>query len=161
MKDVMTTFLKYDITIDKFMGDGVLAFSNAPSEQKNYVDRVLQAALEVLKKLEENNKIYADYWKEPMKVHMGMAQGTVRVGFFGDEQIHRSYTAIGQVVNLASRLCSVSGENELLVSKSVVEHVNNDQMVFEEFHHPYFEIPVHLSQILPRQWRTEYAVDSL
>ena len=47
MEDSMKVLLKYDITIDKFLGDGVLAFSNDPVARPDYVERVVEAALEV------------------------------------------------------------------------------------------------------------------
>ncbi|MBI1862456.1 MAG: adenylate/guanylate cyclase domain-containing protein, partial [Deltaproteobacteria bacterium] len=63
MDDTIRTLLKYDITIDKFLGDGVLAFSNNPIAHPDYIERVLRAALEIRVNITEHKDEYLDYWK--------------------------------------------------------------------------------------------------
>lgn len=123
--DTMGVLLKYDITIDKFLGDGILAFSNDPLEQENYILRVINATCEIFKRLEQNNSFYQEHWGDDLKIKVGIAQGKASVGFYGDEKTIKSYTAIGKVVNLASRLCSAAGENEVLISEDVKNSVSD------------------------------------
>lgn len=119
MSDAMSVLLKYDITIDKFLGDGVLAFSNAPIEQKDYIKRVVDAAIEIKAKIIENREQYIECWKNEMEIKIGVAAGYANVGFYGSADHFRSYTAIGSVINLASRLCSIANPNSILVSHDV------------------------------------------
>jgi class 3 adenylate cyclase len=116
--DVMRTLLMYDITIDKFLGDGVLAFSNDPVMQKDYVERVIDAALEIRELILSKRSQYSENWGQPLDIRIGIAVGKANVGFYGREEYVRSYTAIGEVVNLASRICLHAQPNQVLISEA-------------------------------------------
>ena len=120
MEDVMGTFLKYDITIDKFLGDGVLGFSNDPVAQKDYIERVLRASVEIVTRIKNRQEEYNSYWLAEFEVSAGIAAGFASVGFYGSELHVKNYTAIGRAVNLASRLGSLAGANEVLVSQDII-----------------------------------------
>lgn len=126
MNDTMSVLLKYNITIDKFLGDGVLAFSNAPIEQNDYVKRVIDAAIEIKAKIVEGRAAYIECWKNEMEIRIGIDVGYANVGFYGSVDHFRSYTAIGSVINLASRLCSIASPNSILISNEVFKHIEND-----------------------------------
>ena len=53
----LTTFLKYDLTIDKFHGDGLLAFSNMPMPREDYIERTCMAALEAVSAIKNDKEI--------------------------------------------------------------------------------------------------------
>jgi adenylate cyclase len=126
MDDVAKTFLRFDLTIDKFLGDGVLAFSNDPVEYEDYVERAVQAAIELKARIENRHTVYESYWLNDFQIRVGLAKGVANVGFYGSENIYHSYTAIGPVVNLASRLCSVAEPNQIVTSFSVIESLEID-----------------------------------
>jgi adenylate cyclase len=126
MEDTMSVLLKYDITIDKFLGDGVLAFSNAPLEQQDYVRRVVDAAIEIKAKIMENRNEYIDCWKNELEVKIGIDVGFANVGFYGSKEHFKSYTAIGSVINLSSRLCSIATPNQILISNEVYKCLKNE-----------------------------------
>ena len=115
----MKVLLKYDITIDKFLGDGVLAFSNDPVKRPDYQERVVQAALEIRSRVEADEDRLALYWPGRFQLRFGIASGEASVGFYGSPEYTQTYTAIGAVVNLASRLCAMAQPNQILVSKEV------------------------------------------
>lgn len=119
MDDTMSILLKYDITIDKFLGDGVLAFSNAPIQQNDYVRRVVESAIEIKSRILERRTEYIEFWKNELEIRIGIDTGYANVGFYGSKDNFRSYTAIGSVVNLASRLCAIAEPCTILVSKDV------------------------------------------
>ena len=123
MEDTIKTLLKYDITIDKFLGDGVLAFSNDPIKHVDYVERVVMAALEIRTRIRNNQSQYMDHWLNELKIRIGVALGFANVGFYGSDQYYKSYTAIGPVINMASRLCGEAQPSQILLSQDVVNEI--------------------------------------
>lgn len=121
MEDTIRTLLKYDITIDKFMGDGILAFSNDPAKHDDYVDRAVSACLEIRDKIQKNSEAYENYWMNRLQIRVGIAVGFANVGFYGNDRYYQSYTAIGPVVNLASRLCAAGDADKIHLSHDAVE----------------------------------------
>ncbi len=113
--DAMKTLLKYDITIDKFLGDGILAFSNDPIPYDDYVERVLDAALEIRSRIHARKDEYLEYWLNEFQVRIGISIGYANVGFYGGDEYFKSYTAIGRVINLASRICGAAQPNQILI----------------------------------------------
>lgn len=126
LDDSIKILLKYDITIDKFLGDGVLGFCNAPLKRKDYTSRVLHAALEIREKINQDASFYEKYWQHALEVRVGIAKGFANVGFYGSQKYYKSYTAIGPVVNLASRLCSSANPMQIIVDNDVFEVVQHD-----------------------------------
>lgn len=126
MNDTMSVLLKYDITIDKFLGDGVLAFSNAPIAHRDYVKRVVDAAIEIKAKIIENRNKYIEHWRNELEIRIGIDVGYANVGFYGSKDHFHSYTAIGSVINLASRLCGISNPNSIFISNEVYKIIKNE-----------------------------------
>ncbi len=119
MEDTMPVLLKYDITIDKFLGDGILAFSNDPMKHSDYIERVLLAATEIISNITGRQDEYYGLWLNDFQLRIGIACGYASVGFYGNDNTMKSYTAIGRVMNLASRLCSAAQPNQILTSYEV------------------------------------------
>lgn len=124
MEDTMKVLLKYDITIDKFLGDGVLAFSNAPLERPDYIERVLNAAIEIRERITINRDQYIQYWLNELEIRIGISVGYGNVGFYGSDEYFKSYTAIGRVVNMASRLCSSAEPNQILIDNDTCKSLD-------------------------------------
>ena len=118
MHDVMSILLKYDITIDKFLGDGVLAFSNHPVPSDDFVQRVVNAGLEIRSRIMERREEYLEYWKNELRITIGIDVGYANVGFYGGGMVPQTYTAIGEVVNFAKRLSDSAEPNQMLISHS-------------------------------------------
>jgi adenylate cyclase len=119
MEDTMPVLLKFDITIDKFLGDGILAFSNDPMKHSDYIERVLMAATEIISRINERQDEYYGLWLNDFQLRIGISSGFASVGFYGNDNTTKSYTAIGRVMNLASRLCSAAEPNQILTSFEV------------------------------------------
>jgi adenylate cyclase len=96
-----------DGTIDKFMGDAILAFWNAPVDQPDHAGRALQAVLAIRQVLDAENEVRERQGKPPIKVGAGLETGVCSVGNFGSD-IRFDYTAIGSTVNMAARLESAT-----------------------------------------------------
>ena len=100
-----TIILKNGGTIDKYMGDCIMAFWNAPIDCKNHRELAVKSAIEMKTKLDQMNKT-AEF-DPPLKIGIGLNTGDCLVGNMGSEQ-RFDYSVIGDAVNLASRLEGVS-----------------------------------------------------
>lgn len=90
-------------TIDKFIGDGIMAYWNAPNHVDNHADQAVMSALNQAEVLKELNKNLYQKFGVKLDIGIGIHTGVVTVGEIGS--INRSdYTIIGDNVNLASRI---------------------------------------------------------
>jgi class 3 adenylate cyclase len=94
---------KYGGTLDKFIGDGLMAFFGAPQSLDCPEKNALESAQDMLMRLNEVNKRLQLQGMEPLRIGIGLHCGEVIVGHVGSES-RNEYTAIGDVVNIASRL---------------------------------------------------------
>lgn len=94
---------KHGATIDKYIGDAIMAFWNAPTKQEAHAQRSVEAALEMDIAIKELEKQFISRgWPGP-KMGMGINTGQANVGNMGSKY-RMTYTAIGDAVNLASRI---------------------------------------------------------
>ena len=96
-------------TIDKYMGDCIMAFWGAPIKDENHARQGVLSAFEMLKAMELLNIEFIQRGWPPIKVGIGLNSGRVSVGNMGS-QIRLAYTVMGDAVNLASRLESITKE---------------------------------------------------
>jgi adenylate cyclase len=94
-------------TIDKYMGDCVMAFWGAPVETPDHAQLAVKAALEMSLALRRMNQSYRERGLPEIGIGIGLNTGSVCVGDMGSD-IRRAYTVIGDAVNLASRLEGLS-----------------------------------------------------
>lgn len=90
-------------TLDKYIGDALMAFWGAPLAYSNDPERALECALAIQRRLHEVNAWCRRHDFPPITMNIGLEAGEVTVGNLGSRQ-RRAYTAMGQAVNLASRL---------------------------------------------------------
>src|SRR6266511_495384 len=103
-------------TLDKFMGDAIMALWGAPIAHADDADRAMQCALDQIETLEKMNAKWAESGREPLAIGIGINFGEVFAGNIGSNR-RLEYTVIGDAVNTASRLCSSAGLNEILISE--------------------------------------------
>ncbi len=94
---------RYGGTVDKYIGDAVMAFWGAPVEDPQHADHAVAAALSMLEEVHRLNLAYEAHGLPLMRVGIGVNTGVVQVGDLGS-RLRRAYTVIGNAVNLASRL---------------------------------------------------------
>ncbi len=95
-------------TLDKYLGDGIMAFWGAPIEQDDHGPRAARAALEMFDRLDRLNERGVFGSCGPIDIRVGLATGVVSVGDFGNPPHRTAYTVIGDTVNLSARLESAN-----------------------------------------------------
>jgi class 3 adenylate cyclase len=138
-------------TIDKFIGDSVMAYFGAPVQQSDHAARAVSAAIDILGCIEERNRAVRegdDASIVPVEVGIGIHTGVVVVGNIGSDR-RMDFTAVGDAVNVAHRLEKLARPGEILVSEAVQRIVRAEQrLVFEgERHLSGREEPVHVYSV--------------
>jgi class 3 adenylate cyclase len=108
-------------TIDKFIGDSVMAYFGAPLHQPDHGLRAVAAAVDILKSLEERNRrlrASADPAALAVEIGIGIHTGVVIVGNVGSDR-RTDYTVVGDAVNVAHRLEKLARPGQILVSEAV------------------------------------------
>jgi adenylate cyclase len=102
---VMSTIIrsKYKGTLDKYIGDAIMAFWGAPVDDRDHARNGVLAALEMQRECVALNEKFASRGWPQLKIGIGVNSGGVRVGDMGSA-IRRAYTVMGDPVNVASRL---------------------------------------------------------
>ncbi|WP_457601371.1 CHASE2 domain-containing protein [Hydrogenivirga sp.] len=103
-------------TLDKYIGDAIMAIFNAPVDVENHADRACHAALEMIRTLDGINHIFKRDFGVTLDIGVGINTGEAVVGNMGSKQ-RFDYTAIGDTVNLASRL---EGLNKLYGTRIII-----------------------------------------
>jgi adenylate cyclase len=105
---------EHDGTLDKYLGDGLMALFGAPFALQNDAEAAVRAAMNMQKSLMELNRLSG---KAPLEIGIGIHTGEAVVGFLGTER-RMDYTAIGDTVNVASRLTSQAGPGQIVISNA-------------------------------------------
>jgi len=109
----------YDGTLDKFVGDAVMAFWGAPLDQPDHADRACKCALSMIEKLQELQKKWESEGKYVIDIGVGINTGDMIVGNMGAEGKKMDFTVIGDNVNLGARLESLTRKynNHIIISE--------------------------------------------
>ncbi len=103
-------------TLDKFMGDALMALWGAPIARADDADRATQAALAMQRALAGLNERWIRQGLPPLSIGIGINAGEVFAGNIGSAR-RLEYTVIGDAVNTAARLCSEAGPGEILIAE--------------------------------------------
>jgi len=99
-------------TVDKYIGDAVMAFWGAPLDDEEHADHAVAAAVAMQREVARLSAGFVSRGLPPLAVGIGINTGVVRVGDMGSK-LRRAYTVIGDAVNLASRLESLTRRYEV------------------------------------------------
>lgn len=111
-------------TVDKFVGDGIVAFWNAPVHEPNHPILAVETAIEIQRQLDIRRPEWLARFGADLQTRIGLHTGTVNVGNFG-ASFRFSYTVIGDAANLASRL---EGANKVFGTSIIVSGVTREQI---------------------------------
>ena len=120
------TILHYEGTLDKFLGDGVMALFNAPLSQKDHALRATRAALA----LQREGAKFAEQLPESQRLtfRIGLHTGDAIVGNIGTHDL-MNYTAVGDTVNIAKRLQENADIGQILISRNTFDLVSDSVVV--------------------------------
>lgn len=121
MADVV---MKYEGYVDKFVGDCIMALFGAPIAHENDPELAVRAALEMREVTRDYNKQLPVKLEKPLTLHIGINSGMVIAGGVGSDD-NMAYTAMGDTVNLASRMESIAGGGQIFISKFTHNLVRN------------------------------------
>ncbi len=110
-------------TLDKYLGDGLMALFGAPKASPQDADNAVKTAIAMQKRVQELNKQLRIEGFQEVSVGIGLHTGVATIGYIGSER-RSEYTAIGDTVNLASRLESSSKGGEILISEDTAKACN-------------------------------------
>jgi class 3 adenylate cyclase/CHASE2 domain-containing sensor protein len=133
-------------TLDKYMGDCVMAFWGAPTPNAQHATACVKAAIKAQRSIHKANILRAakNEQREAENIHRdqkglppleplalmslgtGINTGKATVGFMGSEEHIRNYTVFGREVNVASRLEGVSGKGHIVIGATTYEHLERD-----------------------------------
>lgn len=105
---------KYDGTLDKYVGDGLMAIFGAPVEKEDDPERAIMAAKEMLEELAKMRE--KTHMNRELQIRIGINTGRVVAGNIGSPQ-RMDYTVIGDAVNIASRLETLAAPNQILIGE--------------------------------------------
>ncbi|CAL80557.1 Putative Adenylate/Guanylate cyclase [Bradyrhizobium sp. ORS 278] len=146
---------KYEGTLDRYAGDGVMILFNAPIPFADHTTRAVKMALEMREEIGQ----LTERWKNrghSLGFGVGIAVGYATLGQVGFEN-RLEYAAIGSVTNLASRLCDAAKAGQVIASRRVygVVEASVDARPIDDLHLKGFNHPVLAMEIL--HWRGEDA----
>ena len=113
--------------VDKFLGDGIMSVFTGERMALNAVE----AAVDIQRTVAQLNADRKEAGEALLHVGIGIASGVAVLGSIGSRD-RMDYTAIGDTVNLASRLCSIAGPAEIFVTADIVKRIKKDYTVLSE-----------------------------
>jgi len=129
--EMVEIIFRHGGTLDKFIGDAIMALWGAPFGTEDDSDKAMSAAIDMQRKLVELNEHWKTTGKPPVTIGIGINCGQVFAGNIGSEQ-RLEYTVLGDAVNTASRLCSNAGRGEIMVSEPFFRRLKSPPEVEEK-----------------------------
>lgn len=121
---MVETLFKFDGTLDKFMGDGIMALFGTPVSQGDDAIRCVSCAVEMMEGLGKFNRQRMAAGQPPLAIGIGIHTGPLVSGYIGSSKA-LSYTVIGDTANTSARLCGVAAGGQILVSESTLRQLRN------------------------------------
>jgi adenylate cyclase len=121
---MVEVIFKYEGTLDKFVGDEIMALYGAPVTHGDDAIRCVRTAVEMLEVLAELNAARVRAGAPEVRIGIGINTGHVVAGYIGSSKA-LEYTVIGDTVNTGARLCSVAKAGEIIISQSTYEQIGD------------------------------------
>jgi adenylate cyclase len=121
---MVESMFQFEGTLDKFMGDGIMAMWGAPVQHPDDALRCVRSALDQMERLGRFNRQRMDRDQPPIAVGIGIHTGELVAGYVGSSRA-LSYTVIGDTVNTSARLCGIAEAGQIVVSESTYSRLGN------------------------------------
>jgi adenylate cyclase len=108
---------RHEGTLDKFMGDGLMALWGVPVAHPDDPARAVRCGLEMIEALEVINRHRAERGAFPFHIGIGIQTGPLVAGYVGSSRA-LSYTVIGDTANTSARLCGIAGPGQIIVGEA-------------------------------------------
>jgi adenylate cyclase len=133
LSDMTRIVFQHQGTLDKYIGDAVMAFWGAPFEEDDHAVKACEAALDMMKRVRELQAQWKAQGKPPLDIGIGLNSGVASVGNMGSS-LRYGYTALGDAVNLSSRLEGLNKEygTHILVTETTYAEAKDAGFVFRE-----------------------------
>jgi adenylate cyclase len=117
-------------TVDKFVGDMIMALYSAPLDDEDHAEHAVQTALAMIATLQDMNREWASQGKPQLDIGIGINTGDMIAGNVGSESI-MSYTVIGDAVNLGARLESLNKDygTRIIISEATRERLKGSYII--------------------------------
>lgn len=124
----------YQGTLEKYIGDALVAVWGAPYARKDDVERAVKAAINMQWAVRRMNDRWTKDYAEPLQIHIGLNTGLVAAGNIGSERLIQ-YAHIGDTMNVASRICSAAQAGEIMISASTFKQLGDHSFPLEKMPH--------------------------
>jgi adenylate cyclase len=114
---MVSAIFKYEGTLDKFMGDGIMALWGAPVAHPDDASLSVQCALEQMVALGDFNRARMAIGQPALAIGIGIHTGPLVAGYIGSSKA-LSYTVIGDTANTSARLCGIATPGQIIVSET-------------------------------------------
>ena len=121
----------YEGTLEKYIGDALLAVWGAPYQKENDAQQAVLAAIEMQRAVCRLNQEWLQRGKKPIQIHIGINTGKVAAGNIGSEKLIQ-YASIGDTMNVTSRICSAAQAEEIFISQSTFDQIRGWNLPFEK-----------------------------
>ncbi len=120
----------YEGTLEKYIGDALLAVWGAPYQQEDDADRAVKAAIAMQQTVSRLNAKWSQQHNFQIQIHIGINTGKVAAGNIGSKKLIQ-YATIGDTTNVTSRICNVAQANEIVISESTVAKLHDRTLRLE------------------------------
>jgi adenylate cyclase len=133
LSDMTQIVFAYQGTLDKYIGDAVMAFWGAPYQEPGHAARACNSALDMMKRVQEMQKKWEAEGKPHLDIGIGLNTGVASVGNMGSV-LRYGYTALGDTVNLSSRLEGLNKEygTHILANETTYQGAKDSGFLFRE-----------------------------
>jgi len=121
----------YEGTLEKYIGDALLAVWGAPYPKLDDADRAVRAAIEMQWAVRRLNQEWIQQQRRPIQIHIGLNTGRVAAGNIGSEKLIQ-YAHIGDTTNVASRICNAAQADEIMIDQSTFSKLKNRSLPLEK-----------------------------
>ncbi|MBA2664207.1 MAG: GAF domain-containing protein [Bradymonadaceae bacterium] len=119
---MVDVIFKYEGTLDKFIGDEIMAIWGAPIAHPDDTERAVRCAVEMQQMLKKFNAGRSE--EDTLRIGIGLNSGEVVAGYMGSTK-SMNYTVMGDTVNTTSRICSAAGPGDVLIGQNTFDQVAN------------------------------------